>query len=109
MSAPTQRQRVGDALRKHRRRGVSQLDFDGYPTIDGLPPIRRLASRIDELRQAGWRIDSGTRRNRMSVYISLGEPEPIAEAEPAAAPQEGAQLFEAPAPKPRSAIIGDDV
>ena len=49
---PTQRERALRALHDRAGRGITQLDFDG-PTIDGLPPIRRLASRIDELRAAG--------------------------------------------------------
>lgn len=70
----TQRERVLRALRARGQHGITQLDFDG-PTIDGLPPARRLASRIDELRAAGYRIDSSGRRHRMAVYVLLGEPE----------------------------------
>jgi hypothetical protein len=60
------------ALERHRR-GITQVDFDS-PTIDGREPIRRVASRIDELRAAGYRIDSRGRRHRMAVYVLLGEP-----------------------------------
>lgn len=70
----TQCERVLRALRAAGRRGISQLDFDA--PSDGRPPIRRLASRIADLRAAGYRIESNQRRHKMAVYLLLvGSPE----------------------------------
>lgn len=63
----TQNERVLIALR--RGLAISQLDFDGgRPTIDAGPPIRRLASRITDLRREGYPIRTVGRRNCMTVY-----------------------------------------
>ena len=104
---PTQNDRVAKMLRAAGRRGLTQLDLDG-PTPDGGKPIRRLASRINDLRARGYEIDSTGRRNRMAVYRLISEPVPVSEAEPAAAPQEGAQLFDV-ARRARPASPYDDV
>ena len=106
----TQNDRVGRMLRRAGRHGISQTDFDGPHTADGGPPVRRLASRIADVRALGYEIDSTGRRNRMAVYRLISEPGRVADpvASPAGDAAPGA-LFEAPAPKPRSAIFGDDV
>jgi hypothetical protein len=81
MSAPaqgrpkrlTQAQRVARAFRRVGPRGITQLDFDA-PTIDGRAPIRRVASRVAELRDAGYVIRSDGRRQLMAVYVLVHEP-----------------------------------
>jgi hypothetical protein len=59
-----------------------------YPTFDGKAPISRLAARIEELRDEGYAIGSGERRQRCVVYRLR--------------PQTA--LFDLP---PRNAILGD--
>lgn len=71
VSGPTQSERVLRALRTHPR-GITQLDFDGPRTVDGGPPVRRLASRIADLRAAGHRIEVRGRRHKMAVYVLVG-------------------------------------
>jgi hypothetical protein len=73
-NTPTQVHRVAKQLRLAGKRGITQVDFD-VPALDGYPPIRRLASRISDLRDRGWRIDSSTRRLGMSRYVLQHEPE----------------------------------
>lgn len=72
-TTPTQVHRVARALRFAGARGITQADFDP-PALDGLPPIRRLASRINDLRDAGWKIDSRGRRLGMARYVLVTEP-----------------------------------
>jgi hypothetical protein len=63
---PTQRERVARALSYFGR--TSALDWHDA-TIDNRPPIWNLPARIDELRRAGWLIDSQDRdRNRLAIY-----------------------------------------
>lgn len=69
---PSQRDRVLVALRQHRQ-GISQADFLS-PTIDGLPPIGRLAARVEDLRDRGYRIDTRRRPGQYAVYKLAGEP-----------------------------------
>jgi hypothetical protein len=68
----TQTRRVLKALQQYPG-GITQLDFDG-PTIDRGPPIRRLASRVNDLREDV--IDSSGRRNAMALYVLRSEPTP---------------------------------
>jgi len=112
----TQNERVAALLRQAARRGLTQLDADG-PVLDGGPPIRRLASRISDLRDRGWVIDSSARRSKMAVYRLIAEPAAPAQ-QPARPAQDvptsslaAAVLFEAPAapaPPARCAILGAD-
>lgn len=64
----TQTDRVLAALYLHADRGITQVDFLRFPTIDGGPPITRVAARIEELRDQGFLIVSGERRERCVVY-----------------------------------------
>lgn len=65
---PTQADRVLAALAGNPERGITQVDFLRLPTIDGLPPITRLAARVLELREQGHEIVSGETRDRCRVY-----------------------------------------
>lgn len=47
---PTQNERVHKALKVAGRRGLTRLDFEESPIIDGGPPLLRVASRIEELK-----------------------------------------------------------
>lgn len=64
----TQTDRVLAALTRAGARGITQVDFIRFPTIDGGPPITRVAARIEELRDSGFKILSGERRDRCVVY-----------------------------------------
>ena len=64
----TQTQRVFGALRSRGDRGVSAVDFMP-PTIDGGPPIMRLAARIYELREEGHEIVNSDKRGPVDVYV----------------------------------------
>lgn len=70
---PSQADRVLRALRHAGGYGVTQLDFD-VPTIDGGAPIRRVASRVHELRTRGYAIVVRGRRRKMAVYVLTGLP-----------------------------------
>lgn len=65
----TQRERVLRALQTAGPRGVTQVDFLRFPTVDGGPPITRLAARIQELKDAGHRIGSSATRDKCAVYV----------------------------------------
>ena len=67
----TQRERVERLLKERGPLGITQADFDG-PTVDGGLPIRRLASRINELRQDGWTIKSQRDPSKFSRYVLMG-------------------------------------
>lgn len=73
---PTQRDRVLDALRARGAEGIGPVDFLAPDVIDGLPPILRLPSRIDDLRQSGARIVTLTRPDRTARYVLHAEPPP---------------------------------
>lgn len=64
----TQADRVLAALTRAGSHGITQTDFIRYPTLDGGPPITRLAARIEELRDSGFVITSGERRDRCVIY-----------------------------------------
>jgi hypothetical protein len=74
MKQRTQRQRVAYALRVAGPHGICQTDFLGPDTIDGLRPILRLPSRVDELRKAGYVIENAGWRNRCTIYRLISEP-----------------------------------
>ena len=64
----TQTERVLEALARAGARGITQVDFLRYPTADGGPPITRVAARVEELRDQGYCIVSGERRDKCVVY-----------------------------------------
>ena len=64
----TQTDRVLAALTRAGAHGITQVDFLRFPTIDGGPPITRVAARVEELRDAGFKILSGERRDKCVVY-----------------------------------------
>lgn len=64
----TQSDRVLRALKLAGGTGITQLDFLRTPTIDGGPPITRVAARIQELRDAGHTILSDGKRGKCTVY-----------------------------------------
>ena len=109
-AAPTQTQRILAALRAAGPRGITQLDFDTQP-VDGGKPIRRVASRITELRDAGHLIDSSGRRFKMAVYVLVEDAEGVpvvAAPEPAASTQPTSLFAEVqPLHSPRSAFDPD--
>jgi hypothetical protein len=76
----TQTERVLAALTRAGAHGITAVDFLRFPTVDGGPPITRVAARIEELRDQGHPISSGERRNKCVVYrlesegqLTLGE------------------------------------
>lgn len=54
---------------------ISPLDFDGSREIaDGMDkPVKRMAARIKELREDGWRIRTD-QRDGMALYVLVAEP-----------------------------------
>lgn len=64
----TQTARVLAALRAHPERGITAVDFLRIPTIDGGPPITRVAARILELREAGELIVDAGVRDKCRIY-----------------------------------------
>jgi hypothetical protein len=100
----TQRDRVLQALQRVGSHGLTQVDFQPPSVIDGGAPITRVAARIEELRDAGHRIDSTGRRDKCVIYVLRDKPvrhEPITPAGEAPV----ASLF---GPGPRSAIFDYD-
>lgn len=69
----SQKNRVLASLHKHRKHGISQIDFDLPDVIDGGAPIKRVAARIEELRDEGFAIRSGERRQKCIVYRLVPE------------------------------------
>lgn len=61
----TQRDRIRDALA---RGPVYPIDYLRYPTIDGGPPILRVAARVHELRQDGHQITETRAQDGTAVY-----------------------------------------
>lgn len=64
----TQTERILVALKQAGSYGLTQVDFIRLPTVDGGPPITRLAARVEELRDRGFTITSGERRDKCVVY-----------------------------------------
>jgi hypothetical protein len=104
----SQRDRVLAALYRRGRHGLTQIDFDLPDVIDGGAPIKRVAARVEELRDQGFRITSGERRNKCTVYRvegvtsdagTLEEPVPATDTD-------GAPTLFAPQ-KPRNAIFDE--
>jgi hypothetical protein len=64
------------------RAGVHSSDFEPGQTADGGPPIRRLAARVDELRNLGHRFNTRKRSDRTVEYVLIvirGDDELLAE------------------------------
>lgn len=66
--------RVLHALRKHRDRGITRIDFQA-PTIDDGPPVLNFPARILDIKSEGFHItEADERRNRCKVYLLRDEP-----------------------------------
>lgn len=72
MASPTQSRRVLAALKGAGGRGLTQADWLRQPTPDLGPPITRMAARVNELRELGYRIESRGRRDRCTIYVLTG-------------------------------------
>lgn len=85
--------------------GITAADFSGlHGTPDGREPITRVAARILELREQGYRIDKlDQRRDKCAIYVLRPQHEPLPLV---AAGDEPAGLF---APPPVNAITGGDL
>lgn len=64
----SQRDRVLAALYAAGTAGITQVDFMLPNVCDGGAPITRVAARIEELRGEGFRVVSGERRQKCTVY-----------------------------------------
>lgn len=64
-----QQQRVLAAARKAGGRGITAVDFNLPNVVDDGPPITRVAARINELQDMGFRFRSGGRRQKCKVYV----------------------------------------
>ena len=79
----TQNDRVLALLRQRGDQGLNTADLMA-PAVDGRKPILRLAARIFDLQQQGYRIRSVRRSNATVSYFLVGERElgrPLSEAE----------------------------
>lgn len=74
MKKLTQTQRVLRALRALGDHGVTSVDFLP-PTVDGGPPILRVAARIHELREDGFVIQT-RRGSTVDKYVLIGQAQP---------------------------------
>jgi hypothetical protein len=72
--APTQNERVACAGMAAERRGIDQSQFLAPNVKDGRGQITRLASRIADLRAAGYRIQTKGRRHGFRVYVFEAAP-----------------------------------
>lgn len=69
--------RVLRALRAAGGAGITASDFLA-PTLDGLPPVLRLAVCVHRLRRQGFAIDSSRRRRGgQAVYVLISDPEDV--------------------------------
>lgn len=68
MSRSTQCDRVLAALYLAGARGITCIEFDAPNVCDGGEPIKRLAARVNELREAGFEIETAGTRNKCAVY-----------------------------------------
>lgn len=69
----TQTARVIKAARSFR--GVSQVDFLGPDTVDGGPPITRLAARLWDAEQQGYSFECIGWRDKCKCWRLIGEPD----------------------------------
>lgn len=96
---PTQRQRIERLLIRDRR--LRPQDVEQHPTIDGYPPIRRVPSRIAEIRATpGWKIDSRERHQGVVVYKLIAAPN-HGDVSAVATRQPALALLDVPAEVPR--------
>lgn len=65
----TQSIRVLKAARSAGRRGITAVDFALPNVCDGGKPITRLAARINELQEIGFRFRDGGRRQKCKIYV----------------------------------------
>jgi hypothetical protein len=108
-------QRVLTLARKRGPRGVHSSDLDvAGETADGGPPIRRLAARIDELRNTGHWFNTRKRRDRTVYYILVRDAAAaeltlrgVREPQPGPGPEPPPQLFAPPPAPPLSAVLHD--
>ena len=70
----SQKARVLRALQTHPR-GITQVDFLLPDVIDGGKPITRVAARVEELADDGYRITDGGTRDECKVYVLSGAQE----------------------------------
>lgn len=69
----TQVDRVVAAARSYR--GITAVDFLGPNTIDGGPPITRVAARLWDAEQDGFSFECIGKRDRCKVFRLCGEPD----------------------------------
>lgn len=99
-------ERVLELARKRGRRGVHSSDFDvAGQTADGGKPIRRLAAKIDELRNQGHWFNARKRRDRTVDYVLVRDAATVELALREASEPE--RLFEPPPAPPLEAALHD--
>lgn len=72
---PSQNDRVLALLRERGDRGLNSTELAELPTCDGGAPIRRIAARVDNLRNRGFIILSRRERNGTATYSLFYDPE----------------------------------
>lgn len=71
----TQADRVLASLQRAGEHGVTQVDWLRSPTPDGGPSITRLAARIQDLKDRGYRFEVRGTRAKCAVYVLVESPD----------------------------------
>lgn len=82
MNQLSQKDRVLRLLRQRGNRGITAVDFLGPYVADGGKPITRVAARVQDLRDAGYDVQTVGKRNQCAVYVLMDPPpRPVRERE----------------------------
>jgi hypothetical protein len=98
-------ERVLELARRRGRHGVHQSDFDAGRVVDGGRPIRRLAARVDELKNRGHGFTTRRHRDRTTTYVLVHDATDVARTLREAGEPE--RLFEPPPAPPLNAALHD--
>jgi hypothetical protein len=97
-------ERVLELARKRGTYGIHPTDFDAGRVVDGGKPIRRLAARIDELRDQGHWFDTRRHRDRTVTYVLVRDAAAVELVLSRAGEPEPERLFEPPPAPPLNAL-----
>jgi hypothetical protein len=101
-------ERVLELARRRGRRGVHCSDFDvPGQTADGGKPIRRLAARVDELRNLGHVFETRKRADRTVDYVLARDAAAVELALREISEREPERLFDPVPAKPLNAALCD--
>ena len=100
-------ERVLELARKRGRAGVHQTDFDAGRVVDGGKPIRRLAARVDELKNQGHWFTTRRNRDRTTTYVLVRDAGALELALRAVSKADPERLFEIAPAAPLNAALTD--